>query len=233
MIRHMLTSALGAGLVAGLFAALLHFALLQPLILAAEGFEIGAAAPADPGAGPAAAASPAAAGHGVAGGADLWRNGLTVAFQILTQVAFALLLVAGFGLARMRGHRVGPRDALLWGIAGFVALQLAPSLGLAPGLPGMPAADLFLRQVWWAGTVAATAAALALLAFGNGPRAVLAAAVLFALPHLIGAPVPDGFGGLAPPELASSFAARVLGVGLAVWAVLGWTAGRLWSAPPA
>ena len=55
------------------------------------------------------------------------------------------------------------------------------------------------------------------------------AVALLAAPHIIGAPVPDGFNGTAPPEVAGAFAARVLGVGLMVWAVLGWVAGFIWA----
>jgi cobalt transporter subunit CbtA len=252
MIRHMLTSALGAGLVAGIAAAFLHFAFIQQLILTGETYETGAAVHfggvTDSGAahdhGTAAEADDhgtvaeaghdhAAHDHGTPAGSDLRRNGLTVVFYILTQVSFALLLVAGFGLARSLGREVSAREGILWGIAGFAALQLAPAMGLPPELPGTLAADLGARQAWWLGTVVATAAGLALLAFGRGSLTALAAVALVALPHLIGAPVPDGFHGVAPPELAGSFAARALGVGLAVWAILGWTAGRLWSAAPA
>lgn len=237
MIRTMLTSALGAGLVAGILAAILHFAFIQHLILTGETYESGEAVHF----GGVAEGHDHVHDHGAEAGhdhhhdaaaGDLQRNGLTVVFYILTQVSFALLLVAGFGLARMFGVEVTARDGILWGVAGFAALQLAPAMGLPPELPGTMAADLGARQMWWTGTVVATAGGLALLAFGRKPWTALAAVAVIALPHVIGAPVPDGFSGVAPPELAGSFATRALGVGLAVWAVLGWTAGRLWSAAP-
>jgi predicted cobalt transporter CbtA len=59
----------------------------------------------------------------------------------------------------------------------------------------------------------------------------VAAGVLLAAPHVIGAPQPDGFYGLAPPEVAALFSARVLGVAVVVWACLGWIAGHFWSRP--
>ncbi|MEI2612914.1 MAG: CbtA family protein [Candidatus Promineifilaceae bacterium] len=37
-----------------------------------------------------------------------------------------------------------------------LAFQLAPAFGLPPELPGMAAADLGARQVWWCGTALAT-----------------------------------------------------------------------------
>ena len=65
---------------------------------------------------------------------------------------------------------IGWREGLLWGLGGFAVFMLAPSLGLPPELPGMPAAELGPRQVWWLLTAAATAAGLALLAFRRDAR---------------------------------------------------------------
>lgn len=244
----MLTSAAGAGLAAGILAAGLHFAFVQDLILTGETYETGAAvhfggvvaeaghdhaghdhgdtAVPEPGG---EAAHDHDDGHAHDGDGGVPRDLLTVAFYMLLQVAYGLLLVAGFAVARMFGHQVTAREGLLWGIAGFAAVQLAPAMGLAPELPGSVAADLADRQIWWWGTVLATAAGLAAIGYGRRLALVALGAGLIALPHLIGAPLPEGFHGVAPPEVAAAFAARVLGVGLTVWAVLGWTAGRLWS----
>lgn len=243
MIQRMLASALFAGFAAGLFAALLHFVFVQDFILMGERYESGAAThfggpaphPADPAAAPHDHADATAAhdhDHGTPA-SDLTRNGLTVAFAALLYVGYGLLLVAGFAVAETMGRRVTAREGILWGIAGFAALQLAPAMGLSPVLPGTLTADLTLRQVWWLGTAIATAAGLALLAYGRGPVAIAAAGVLIALPHLIGAPELATFSGTAPPEVAAAFAARTLGCGLAVWALLGWLAGRFWTAQAA
>ncbi len=237
----MLTSALFAGVVAGLLAALLHFAFVQKFILLGEEYESGAAVhfagvtPQTDDHGSDGHSHDAAADHdhsthdhGTAP-SNFTRNAWTVAFSMLVYVAYALILVAGFGLARIYGHVITAREGLLWGIAGFAAFQLSPAMGLAPELPGTMAADLGARQVWWWGTVLATAGALGLLAYGRGALAALAAVLLLAAPHVIGAPELDGFSGVAPPEVAAMFAARVLGVGLAVWALMGWVAGFVWA----
>lgn len=238
----MLASASFAGVAAGLLAALLHFAFVQKSILLAEEYETGALShfqPAAPAAHDHDAASAAAAAgqedaghdHGSSGAepSAFQRNALTGLFSILVYTAYALILVAGFGLAMALGHRIGAAEGLFWGIAGFAAFQLAPALGLAPELPGTPAADLAARQVWWWGTALSTATGIALMAFGRGALYLGLGVALLASPHLIGAPHPETFSGVAPPELAATFAARVLGVGLVVWAALGWTAGALWS----
>ena len=239
MFQKMLTSALGAGCAAWLLAAVLHFAFVQEYILLGETYETGAAVHY---AGVASqtvddghshdAAEEAEAGHDHTEGqaaSPSSRNLWTVAFFGLVYVAYAMMLVAGFGLARAYGKTITEREGLLWGIAGFAAFQLAPSMGLAPELPGTMAADLGARQLWWWGTVAATATGLGLLAYGRGIATVALGAVLLAAPHVIGAPEIEGFSGVAPPEVSAAFSARVLGVALAVWALMGWVAGYLWS----
>lgn len=253
MIKRMVTSAVFAGLAAGLLAALLHFAFVQKLILLGEDYETGAMvhfggvtahdhADHDHGAtepvmpDPLAPNPTAPAGHQHSHAPDedagpLQRNALSVLFFVATYVSYGLILAAGFGLAESMGKTVGLREGLLWGIAGFVAFQLAPAMGLEPELPGTMAADLSARALWWWGTALATAGGLALIGYGKGLPAYGAAILLLALPHFIGAPELEGYTGVAPPELASAFAARGLGVGLAVWAVLGALTGYLWSRP--
>lgn len=257
MIYRMLSSALFAGFAAGLLAALLQYAFDEKLILLAERYETGelvhfqsaqpaghdhsaaAAEPAD--AMQTMSATPAeptaagdAAGHDHAAASDdeaspLKRHGLTVLFAILVYSGYALMLVAAYATAELWGYRPSVRDGLLWGLAGFAALQLAPAMGLEPELPGTPAADLDARQIWWVGTALATGAGLGLLAFGRHLLVKAAGILLLALPHLIGAPELEGFAGVTPPELASKFAARSLGIGLCVWVVLGGVLARFWS----
>ena len=246
MIQRMVTSAVFAGFAAGLLAALLHFAFVQKLILLGEQYETGAVTHFTSGSDPAAAkpvgahdhADPAQHADGKAHAhgdhaaeepSDAARNAWTVVFTCLVYVAYGLILVAGFALAGRFGKRVTAREGLLWGIAGFATFQLMPAMGLAPELPGTIAAELHLRQIWWWGTVGATATGLALIGYGRGIVPIGVAVLLLAAPHVIGAPQAEQYWGVAPPELAATFAARVLGVGLAVWAFLGWFAGYIWS----
>ncbi|MEZ5776875.1 MAG: CbtA family protein [Paracoccaceae bacterium] len=239
MIQRMLAGGLIAGFAAGLFAALLHFAFIQELILLGEKYETreivhfaGAGDGASEPSPHSHEADTASHDHDSSGGTEtdstLSRNLLTVLFTGLIYAGYGMILVAGFALAEHFGRSIQAREAILWGIGGFVAFQLAPAMGLAPELPGTIAADLSSRQVWWLGTVVATAGGLALLSYGRGIVAALAAGALLAAPHAIGAPQPEQFWGFAPPEVGAEFAARVLGVGLAAWTALGWLAGRIW-----
>lgn len=231
MFQKMMTGALIAGIAAGLLAAVLHFAFIQSSILLGEQYETGElvhfAAP------EITAQDHDAAGHGhEATGHDragtLQRNALTLGFTVLLYVAYGMLLTAGFAIAVQFGKRISAAEGALWGLAGFAAFQLAPGMGLAPELPGSVAADLAARQVWWWSTVLATGLGLVLLAYVRSLVAVIVGVVLIGAPHVIGAPVLDAFYGYAPTELAASYSARVLGVGLTVWVALGWIAGQQW-----
>ena len=220
MFSRILVGGLFAGFAAGLIAALLQLVFVQPLLLQAELYESGQLTH--------FGAAKAAAAPAAAGGIDLMRDGLNVLFTTLLYTGYSLILVAAMALAEDRGIGITVRQGLLWGLAGFVSVQFAPAVGLPPELPGSAAADMDLRQVWWFGTVGATAAGIALIAFGKGWTARGIAAVLILAPHAIGAPLPETFSGPVPPELAGLFAGRALGVGLVVWTLLGLFAAWFW-----
>lgn len=232
-------SAVIAGAVAGLIAALLQLWLVQPVLLHAELYESGELTHVadasghhhDDGQGhdhgtatdvatPAGATDHAAPGHG-GFQIDPPRDGLSILFSILLYAGYGLLMLAVVLFTMSRGRQFTLRDGILWGMAGFLAVQFIPALGLAPELPGMAAADLAARQMWWTGTVIASAAALWLIAFGRNWAAWGTAIALLLLPQIIGAPAPAEFTGPTPPELAAEFGARALGVGLAGWVILG------------
>ena len=146
----------------------------------------------------------------------------TVAANVVTAVGFALLLVAASDFA---GGIAGWRGGLLWGLAGFAVFTLAPGLGLPPELPAMPAAELFPRQVWWIGTVAATAAGLALIFLGKSPALAAVGIALLVLPHLVGAPQPASYESPIPEGLHHRFVVAVTVTNLVFWALLGTLAG--------
>lgn len=221
MFSRILTTAVLAGAGAGLVAALLHLVFLQPVLLQAELYESGALS--RPG-----ADGSVSAFRNLHGFQPL-RDGLTAVFTMLLYGGYALVAVALMSLASARGAVIDARRGILWGLAGFVAAQFAPGFSLAPEVPGAAAADLPVRQIWWMGTVAASAVALWLIAFGTTWIARGAAILLLLAPHLIGAPRPEVMIGPAPTEVGALFAARAFGVGMAAWVVLGSLAGHLWS----
>ena len=138
-------------------------------------------------------------------------------------------MVAGMALAERAGHIITPRQGILWGLAGFVALHLAPAIGLPPELPGTIAAEVELRQVWWLATVACTLLGLGLIAFGKNAVMIALGVIALALPHIMGAPHLDTYFGIAPPELSAHFATRSLGVAAASWVILGTLTAYFWT----
>ncbi|WP_026758888.1 CbtA family protein [Sediminimonas qiaohouensis] len=239
MLIRMLTGGLIAGFVAGLLATALHFALLQDLILQAELYESGEKVHFDASNHSAESGAAADDGHGDhthahdSAASDFGRNALTVLFGGLIYAGYGLMLAAALQVARQMGYQISLTAGVLWGVAGFVTFQMAPSMGLSPELPGTIAADISDRQIWWFGTMIATGAGLALMAYGRTLLFLAIGTVLIALPHIIGAPVLDTFYGVAPPEMAGEFATRVLGVGLVAWLVLGGLTARFTAPDPA
>ena len=221
MFSRILTSALFAGAAAGLIAALLQLVFVQPVLLHAELYEGGDLVHFG-------TESTVSAIQDV-GGIDLLRDGLSIFFTMLIYAGYALILVALMAVAESRGAVISARTGLIWGVAGFVVVHLAPGFTLAPEVPGVAAADVYDRQIWWFATVLASAIALWLIAFGRNWTAYAVAAVLLSAPHLIGAPEPDVFTGPVPTEIGALFAARAFGVGLAAWVLVGCFAGYFWA----
>lgn len=223
MYRKLLTSAVFAGFGAGLIAALLQFYFVIPSLLEGEMFESGqrlhfganGTPTSDRGAPPL--------------GGDWARHLMTVGFNMVTYCGFGLILAGVMNFAENRGlTRITAKIGLLWGLCGFIVVQLAPAIGLPPELPGTIGAELAPRQTWWLGTLIASGVGLWLIVFSTGSIGFIGVA-LMALPHLIGAPHTEAYWGVAPPELAAEFVTLSLGAGAVAWSVLGFLLGYFWS----
>lgn len=153
------------------------------------------------------------------------RTAFTVVANILTATGYALILV---GIFALRGKPTGWREGLFWGLCAFIAVVVAPSFGLSPEPPGVPAAPLWDRQLWWVGTAGASAAGLALLVLWRSPWTAGAAVVLFALPHLIGAPQLAEIETNVPESLTHQFVVAAVLTGLLFWVLLGSLSGALY-----
>lgn len=226
VFRSIVFSAALAGVITGAAITGAQMVGTIPLIQKSEVYERKAEAPAA--AGPTAAAQPAhthdlsAAAHSHEAewepAEGLQRNAFTTGANILTAIGFALLLA---GIFALRGRTVSWREGLFWGLGGFVVFTAAPGLGLPPELPGMPVADLTLRQTWWIGTACATAAGLGLLVFRKASWAAILGLGLIVLPHLIGAPQAPAGHTDVPEALSHSFVVAAVLTSLLFWALLG------------
>lgn len=206
-----------AGLIAGAFLTGLQHIEVIPLIHQAETYE-----------------SSGASGHthdshaGHAHEIESWapddgleRAALTLLANIVATIGFGLLLSVAFVVLAAKGRAVAWRAGLLWGLAGFAIFNFAPALGLPPELPGSEAAAIEGRQGWWILTVLLTALGLGLIAFARPLYLRALGGVALIIPHLIGAPVPDHHGGLAPEEMAERFVYASLATSAAFWLALG------------
>ena len=215
-LRRIVWLALVAGALAGALTTVAQLFTTVPLILAAETYEH--AGTPDP------AGAHAYGGHGDPQSAALARSAATLLFNVLAGIGFGLILSALLSWQA----QVGIRQGLALGGAAFLAVTLAPALGLPPELPGTASAALSERQFWWIGTAVASSIGLALLVLGRGLWAKLAGIALLLLPHVIGAPHLDGGATGGPPEvLQHRFIAASLGTTALFWLVLGTALGWL------
>lgn len=227
MIARVLLAVLLCGVAAGFAMGVMQQTRLTPLIVHAETFEGGEAAHSHD----TSAAAQASHSHD----AKAWmpadgieRSVYTYSASMLAGAGFAAILA---GIAFVSGSTITRQNGWVWGLCGFVAFSLAPSAGLPPELPGMPAADVTHRQLWWLFTVVATGGALWLLAFKRQGWAVVAALALAVVPHIIGAPQPAEQASSVPAPLAAQFAGLVLAANAMMWLIIGTLLGRFTPQP--
>lgn len=223
MNQKLLTSAVFAGVAAGLIAALLHFYFVIPTLLEGELFEVGERVHFG------ANGSPQSERGSPGLGGEWSRHLMTVGFNVVTYVGFGFLLLAVMAITEMkRFTTITVRNGIIWGMGGFIAIQMAPAMGLPPVLPGTIGAEVEARQAWWLGTLVASGLGLWMIAFVRGPLALMGV-VLLAAPQFIGAPGLDTYWGVAPPELAAQFVSYSLGVAAVGWSCLGFFAAWFWT----
>lgn len=224
MLMRVLLAAIIAGMLAGAVAGAVQIWRVSPLILAAEVYENKQAAGGAHAPGAQADAREKST-HQHSDSAEAWapqdgieRTAYTLITSLIMGVAFALVMAAAVVFT---GREITVRNGVVWGLVGFVVFTLAPTAGLAPELPGMPAGDLVARQTWWWGTAIATAGGIGLIALQQRLAFKVLGIGLIALPHLIGAPHPETLNSAVPAALAADFAANSLATMALFWVVLG------------
>jgi cobalt transporter subunit CbtA len=150
---------------------------------------------------------------------DAERVAYTILADVLTGIGFSLLLVAAFAIA---GTAIDWRRGFAWGVAAFAAFVLAPGLGLPPDIPGIYAAQLGERQLWWASIVMLTALAMVLLSRKQAhPLTYVIAMALIVFPHALGAPQAPADLSAAARSLVHRFIVATTISGLLFWTVAG------------
>lgn len=224
IFRTIVFTAAAAGLCVGVAVTALQHLRAVPLIHQAEVFEkqaeVGKAS-VEPG--PAVAPHKHDGGH--AHSAIAWepadgleRNAYTALFNVVEWTGFSLCLAGILVIARRPATW---REGLFWGLGGFAAVVLAPSLGLPPEPPGIPAADLMLRQTWWAATVLATGCGLGLMSLTRSILASVIGGLLIIAPHVVGAPHLAEITTNVPYAISRQFGIAVLVTTFLSWLLLG------------
>ena len=177
------------GIVGGILLTSLQIASQKPIIFAAESYQLDAVGTVvDSG-------DDGHSGHSHEHHDEAWvpANGLertayTLLANIFASIGFAAMVMALMCLSWLKRNRnISWSQGSLWGLAGFTALFLAPAIGLPPEIPGMVAAAVEHRQIWW--TLCALSVAIGLGIFAFTPIRVKALGLLFlAIPYIVGAP---------------------------------------------
>jgi cobalt transporter subunit CbtA len=227
MIGRIVLATLFAGMLAGLVLAGIQHVRLTPLILQGEVYETAT----DPVASAIADANKPCVEKMpgmkmcAADGKPAWepaeglqRTLFTTAASLLAGAGFAATLA---GISLLTGIPITKQNGLIWGVCGFLAVAVAPAVGLPPEVPGMPVADLLSRQIWWVGTIAATGVGIYLIVIRPETWAKILAVVIIALPHIIGAPVAPDTPTTVPPSLAAEFVAASIAAAAVFWCVMG------------
>ncbi|MBV1882180.1 MAG: CbtA family protein [Pseudomonadales bacterium] len=185
IFRRIILCAVLLGLVAGLLLSVVQSLTVTPIILAAEVFEIEEV--------------PSMHSHHdsdiVAGSEEEWAPGdggertiYTVIANISAGIGFAAILLAVMSQLQSTGiTQLSVFKGFLWGIAGFVVFFVVPGLGLPPEIPGVEAAPVEHRQLWW--ILAVVCSGLGVLTLVFVPmKFKLVGAIAIAIPFLVNAP---------------------------------------------
>ena len=208
-MRQLVSAVLIAGALSGLAAFGVQHVMVEPLILRAEAYEE-AARRMQPGT--------VHEDHEWEPSDGFERTAYTGLSTVLMGVGYAALLL---GAAWALDVRLDFRRGAALGVAAFACVSLAPALGLPPQPPGAAVGDLHARQLWWLGTVVATATGLWLLVGSRHtwlPRAV--GIVIVLVPHLVGAPLASG-AGVVPMPLVHRFALASVASSAVLWVLIG------------
>lgn len=163
------------------------------------------------------------------------RIGWTWVANVLHAFSMAILVLAVMGVwLYQRGTAASSmRVGGLVAAAGWLSFYFWPSLGLPAEVPGMDAAPLHGRQLWWVLAWGCALAACGVVAFARAGWRWFVAAALLAVPFVVGAPHLQGdhLAGYGPEaraaleQLGQQFIWATAWVSLTFWVFIGLASG--------
>ncbi len=189
IFRSVVFAAVVVGIISGMAYGVFQQLAINPIIYAAEDYELSE---------PAAAAEASSDGHSHSSESWTPEDGAqrilsTLGANILIAFGFAVLLIAAMALHNLKSDRapVTWQSGILWGLGLMISFFVSPALlGLHPEVPGTVNDSLDSRQLWWLSCALATAAGLILIYYGP-VLLKLVGFVLIVIPQVIGAPHPS------------------------------------------
>jgi cobalt transporter subunit CbtA len=131
------------------------------------------------------------------------RTAYTLLANSSVGIGFSAVLLALMNQFRpSKSRKFGWAQGALWGLAGFTAIYLAPGIGIPPEIPGFETAPIQNRQLWWVFTVISVSTGLGILAF-TVIRVKAIGLIFLAMPYIIGAPGAGGAEFLHPDPAAT------------------------------
>ena len=185
VFNRIIFSALLIGVLVGALLSVMQSVGTTPIIHEAEGFEMAVEAGHDH-----ATHSHDEEAWAPADGGE--RVFYTVLSNIFAAIGFAAVLLAVMSQLQTQGvTKLTVLKGCLWGVASFIAVFVAPGIGLPPEIPGIEAAAVEHRQFWWLFTVLSAAIGMGIMAFAPIKTKILGVFCIV-LPYLVGAPYVDG-----------------------------------------
>lgn len=193
VFRRIIYNALFVGLLAGLLLSAVQIFAVNPIIFAAETFEVAEEN---------TVVVEASHHHDHADhehSEEEWapadgseRTLYTILANVSAGIGFSAILLALMSQLQSVGvARLNIVKGLVWGVAGFIAFFVAPGIGLPPEIPGVNAAPVEHRQLWWLLAVSCVGIGILLIAYA--PLKIKAAGLIaIAIPYVVHIPHHSG-----------------------------------------
>ncbi len=195
--RNIVFSAVIVGIISGSLYGLFQQFQINPIIYAAEAYEVTVQtdthANADSNNAEAAHSHDHGDGTGWSPADGFERITATLVANIVTAITFSLFMISVMSFHNLKSNKpkLNWKTGVLWGLALMLSIFVAPSLlGLHPEIPGTLSESLGQRQIWWISSTVATALGLLLLYYGPTTFKI-AGGLLLVLPQVLGAPTPQ------------------------------------------